>query len=173
MLKRWLLMGGIVVLVGVLAWMALPGPAGKVAVGDMAPDFTLPDLSGMEQHLPKGKVVLLNFWATWCPPCRKEIPSMVDLDNEMRDKGLAIVAASVDKDSNQLTGFVREYSVPFEVLHDADASVSRRYGVFRYPETFLIDRSGKVRYHLIGAVEWTDPAVKRTIDSLLAEKTPG
>jgi peroxiredoxin len=173
MLKRWLFMGGIVALAGVLAWMALPGPAGKVAVGDMAPDFALPDLKGVEQHLPKGKVVLLNFWATWCPPCRKEIPSMADLDNQMRDKGLAIVAASVDKDGDQLTGFVREYSVPFEVLHDADASVSRRYGVFRYPETFLIDRSGKVRFHLIGAVEWTDPAVIRTIDSLLAEKTAG
>lgn len=98
---------------------------------------------------------------------------MADLDNEMRNKGLAVVAASVDKDSEQLNGFVREYSVPFEVLQDSDSRVSRRYGVFRYPESFLIDRTGKVRYHLVGAVDWTNPAVINTIDKLLAEKTKG
>ncbi len=170
MLKRWFFVAGFVVLAGVLAWWALPGPAGKVTVGEVAPDFSLPDLHGVQRHLPKGKVVLLNFWATWCPPCRKEIPSMVDLDEKLKDKGLAVIGASVDKDGDQLTGFVREYGVPFEVLRDADSTVSRRYGVFRYPETFLIDRKGVVRYHLVGAVEWTNPAVINTIDKLLAEK---
>jgi len=173
MLKRWLIIGGILTAVVVVAWVLLPAAGGKVVEGDIAPDFSLSDLSGAPQHLPKGKVVLLNFWATWCPPCRKEMPSMAELHKRLNDKGLVIVAASVDKDRNQLAGFVREYSIPFEVLHDADASVSRRYGVFRYPETFLIDRSGKVRFHLVGAVDWTDKTVLKAINTLLLEKTPG
>ncbi len=173
MLKRWLIMGGILAAVVAGALVLLPEPGGKVVEGDVAPDFTLPDLSGVQQHLPKGKVVLLNFWATWCPPCRKEMPSMAELHKQLKDKGLVIVAASVDKDRNQLVGFVREYSIPFEVVHDADGSVARRYGVFRYPETFLIDRSGKVRFHLVGAVDWTDKTVLKAINTLLLEKSPG
>jgi len=172
MLKRWLTVGGVLALIVVLGWFALPAPAGKVAEGQQAPDFTLPDLLGVQQHLPRGKVVLLNFWATWCPPCRKEMPSMIELHKQLEDKGLAIVAASVDKDRSKLDSFVREYNIPFEVLHDADGAISRQYGVFRYPETFLIDRQGVIRFHLIGAVEWTDKTVLKAINTLLAEKTP-
>lgn len=98
---------------------------------------------------------------------------MIELHKLLQDKGLAIVAASVDKNKSQLTGFVREYNIPFQVVNDADASVSRQYGVFRYPETFLIDRQGVIRFHLIGAVEWTDPTVLKAINTLLAEKTAG
>ncbi|MDX8391743.1 MAG: TlpA disulfide reductase family protein [Mariprofundaceae bacterium] len=171
MLKRWLLMGVVVGGIVVAGWAFLPAPAGKVVEGEVPPDFSLPDLAGVQQHLPKGKVVLLNFWATWCPPCRKEMPSMIDLHQRFKDKGLMIVAASVDKDRSQLVGFVREYNIPFQVVHDSDAAVSRRYGVFRYPESFLIDRNGKVRFHLIGGVEWTDKTVLKVINTLLAEKT--
>ena len=173
MLKRWLLMGGVLAVIGALGWWSLPEPAGKVVEGEAAVNFSLPDLQGGKHGLPKGKVVLLNFWATWCPPCRKEMPSMVDLYNRLGKDGLAVVAVSVDKDANQLAGFVREYGLPFQVLRDADAAVSRRYGVFRYPESFLIDKSGKVRFHLIGAIEWTDKMMLNTIHNLLAEKTAG
>jgi len=173
MLKRWLIMGAVFGGIVVAGWMLLPAPSGKVVEGNLAPDFSLPDLAGVQQHLPKGKVVLLNFWATWCPPCRKEMPSMIELYKRLKDQGLVIVAASVDKDRSQLVSFVREYNIPFQVVHDVDASVARRYGVFRYPETFLIDRSGKVRFHLIGGVEWTDKTVLKAIHTLLAEKTAG
>jgi len=173
MLKRWLVMGGVLVVIAVVAWMTLPEPIGKVAEGQMAPDFTLPDMAGAEQHLPKGKVVLLNFWATWCPPCREEIPSMIKLHKQLAPHGLVIVGASVDKNIGQLSGFIREYNIPFQILKDTDMTVSRSYGVIRYPETFLIDRTGKVRFHLIGAVNWTDPTVLKAINTLLIEKTPG
>lgn len=173
MLKKWLLVGGVLAVVAVLAMSNLPEPVGKVSEGEMAPDFTLADMNGIEQHLPKGKVVLLNFWATWCPPCRDEMPSMIDLHKMMADKGLVIVGASVDTDTNKLVSFVREYNVPFEVLKDNHQSVARRYGVLRYPETFLIDRTGKVRYHLIGAVNWTDQSVLKAINALLAENPKG
>jgi len=173
MLKRWLVMGLVLVAIGAAAWFTLPDPIGKVSEGQIAPDFVLNDMNGKPQHLPRGKVVLLNFWATWCPPCREEMPSMIKMYKSLASRGLMVVAASVDKNEKQLAGFVREYEIPFEVLKDNTQKVSRSYGVVRYPETFLIDRTGKVRYHLIGAVKWTDPSVLQTINGLLSEKTPG
>jgi len=174
MLRRWLTVGSIVAVIGFLAWSFLPPPAGRVVEGSLAPDYTLPDLAGVQQSLPKGKVVLLNFWATWCPPCRDEMPSMIELHKQLHDKGLVVVAASVDTNFSKLDAFVREYSIPFQVLKDPDRSVSLlRYGVSHYPESFLIDRSGTVRFHLIGAVDWTDKTVLKAINTLLAEKTPG
>jgi len=156
-----------------VAWYALPTAAVQVKEGSIAPDFLLKDLNGAENSLPTGKVVLLNFWATWCPPCRKEMPSMVSLYQKLKNHGLNVVAVSVDMNIDDLAGFVREYSIPFEVLHDATGNISHRYGVFRYPESFLIDRTGKIRYHLIGAVNWTDPKVYQVIQAMLIEKSLG
>lgn len=170
MLRNWLLIGGLVAVIVGLAFFALPEPVGKVSEGDVAPDYSLADMAGVRQSMPKGKVVLLNFWATWCPPCRDEMPSMVELYKQLHAEGLEVVAASVDKDMGKLTSFVREYELPFQVLRDTDKTVSLGYGVVRYPETFLIDRSGKVRFHLIGAVKWTDPTVLKAIRLMLAEK---
>jgi len=173
MLKRWLAVGGMLAVIMGVVWYALPAASVPVKEGSIAPGFSLKDLNGVVQHMPKGKVVLLNFWATWCPPCRREMPSMVTLHQKLKDHGLKIVAISVDKNFDDLTGFVREYSIPFEVLHDGTGEIAHRYGVFRYPESFLIDRVGRVRYHLIGAVEWTDPQVYKSIQAMLIEKTPG
>jgi len=173
MLKRWLVMGGLFGIIGVSVWYALPAAPAHVKEGDIAPLFTLKDLHGTEQSLPRGKVLLLNFWATWCPPCRQEMPSMAALHQKLKDHGLKIVAVSVDRDQRELAGFVREYSIPFEVLHDAGTNISHRYGVFRYPESFLIDRTGRIRYHLIGAVNWTDPQVLAVIQAMLIKKTRG
>lgn len=173
MLKRWLVVGGMLITVIVVTWYALPAAPAQIKEGSIAPDFLLKDLKGIEKSLPKGQVVLLNFWATWCPPCRKEMPSMVSLYQKLKDHGLKIVAVSVDRSLDDLTGFVREYSIPFEVLHDAKTEVSHRYGVYRYPETFLIDRSGKVHSHLVGAVDWMDPKVYQVIQAMLIEKTSG
>lgn len=172
MLKNWLLIGGIVAVIIVVAMNSLPDPVGKVKEGEMAPDYVLQDMAGAEKSLPKGKVVLLNFWATWCPPCRDEMPSMVELHHLKSKQGLVIAAASVDQKIDKLSAFVNEFKIPFQVLKDTDKTVSRRYGVLRYPESFLIDRSGKVRVHLIGAVKWTDKTVLKAIDTLLAEKAP-
>lgn len=173
MLKRWLMVGSMLAAIMGVVWYALPAAPVQVKEGSIAPGFSLKDLNGTVQHMPRGKVVLLNFWATWCPPCRREMPSMVTLYQKLKDHGLKVVAISVDQNINDLTGFVREYSIPFEVLHDVTTDVSHRYGVFRYPESFLIDRAGRVRHHLIGAVEWTNPQVYKSIQAMLIEKTPG
>ncbi|MCF7821253.1 MAG: TlpA family protein disulfide reductase [Mariprofundaceae bacterium] len=169
MLTRWLAVIGIIVVVGAGAWLYLPEAKQSVLEGGVALPFTLPDLKGKTHGLPEGEVVLLNFWATWCPPCRKEMPSMAALHRKYAEKGLKVVAVSVDRDANDLSAFVREYKIPFQVLHDADSSTSHDYGVFRYPETFLIDRQGQVRYHLVGAVEWMSESVTKRIEGLLNE----
>ncbi|MDQ6967957.1 MAG: TlpA disulfide reductase family protein, partial [Mariprofundaceae bacterium] len=124
MLGRWLFMGVLVAVIAGVAWFGLPEAQKKVAVGDAALEFSLPDLQGNNQTLPKGDVILLNFWATWCPPCRQEMPSMVELSKKYAAKGLKVVAVSVDRNAKLLNNFVTEYKLPFLVLHDVDSSVS-------------------------------------------------
>jgi len=169
MLKRWLLMGAVIISVALMAWYVLPSSQKRVAEGSSAPDFVLPNLAGQTFSLPKDSVVLLNFWATWCPPCRQEMPSMAQLHQTMAKRGLRVVAISVDRDPQALTAFVREYNLKFQVLHDNQSNISRTYGVFRYPESFLIDRKGVVRRHVVGAIDWMSPNVLRDIEAMLAE----
>jgi len=173
MLKRWLTMAGIIAVVGLSAWYGMPGKQPQAEIGKPALPFVLPDLAGTAQSLPKDDVVLLNFWATWCPPCRREMPSMVSLYNKLKDKGLRVVAVSVDRDAGSLTGFVHEYQLPFQVLHDKDSKISHLYDVFRYPESFIIDRNGVIRHHLVGAVEWMSQPVMADIEAMLAEPVQG
>lgn len=170
MIARWLLMGALLAGVAGVAWFGLPEAQKKVTVGGTPLAFSLPDLQGKKHDLPKSGVILLNFWATWCPPCRQEMPSMVELSRKYADQGLKVVAVSVDRDADALKGFVKEYQLPFLVLHDVDSAVSQRYGVYKYPETFLIDREGKVQAHLIGAIEWMAEDVQKHIEDLLHGK---
>jgi len=166
---RWLLVLAVLSGVAAVVWSALPQKAAVVTPGSGVSGFSLPDLQGEMQRLPQGDVVLLNFWATWCPPCRQEIPSMAALHDRYATEGLNIVAVSVDHRLEDLTRFVGEYNMPFQVLHDAESVVSKQFGVFRFPETFLIDRQGKVRYHLIGAIDWMSADVVKTIEGMLKE----
>ncbi len=166
---RWLFLLLIVGIIGTTVWLGLPKAPAAVRISEAGAEFKLPGLQGSMHGLPRGEVTLLNFWATWCPPCRKEIPSMTELHRKFKDRGLKIVAVSVDKSREHLASFVREQGMPFQVLHDADSAVSHAYGVYRYPESFLIDKRGKVRYHLLGAVEWMSPPLLDTIDDMLAE----
>jgi len=162
----------VLVLIGLGAgiYFSLPEAPAQVKEGNPAVDFSLPDLDGAMHALPKGDVVLLNFWATWCPPCRKEMPSMIALHEKLAARGLKLVAVSVDRSSSDLASFVREFQIPFQVLHDADSAISRRYGVFRYPETFLIDRNGVIRQHLVGGIDWMSRPVLDIVEGMLNER---
>ncbi|MDQ6993585.1 MAG: TlpA disulfide reductase family protein [Mariprofundus sp.] len=167
MTLRWLFILLIMAGIGTIVWQSLPEPPAIVDVGSSRIEFALPDLQGKGQTLPQGELILLNFWATWCPPCRREIPSMVALDKHFAGRGLNIVAVSVDKRLDDLAGFVKEYHMPFQVLHDANTAVSSLYGVFRYPESFLIDRQGVIKHHYIGEVDWMSAPVRQTIEAML------
>jgi len=176
MLKNWLVMLGVFGGIGLLAWVALQqttpmkSMAHKPAVGSVAPSFSLLDLAGKIQSLPEGEVVLLNFWATWCPPCREEMPSMQALHEKLKDKGLKIIAVSVDVEVSSVQKFVQDYGLSFQVLHDGKGEVASQYGVFRYPETFVIGRDGKVRLYKIGGANWASSEYVKLFEKLLAEK---
>ena len=130
--------------------------------GKPAPDFTLVDLAGQKTRLSdlKGKVVLVNFWATWCPPCREEIPSMADLNRIMAGKPFRMLAISIDQGGKEaVESFFRQSKTILPALLDTDGAVSKLYGTTGVPETFVIDRKGVIIKKVIGALNWSDREV--------------
>ncbi len=129
-------------------------------IGAAAPDFTVHDSDRtvtLSQF--KGQVVVLNFWATWCPPCIEEMPSLVQMQERMKSKGVTVLAVSVDVDESNYRRFLRDHNVNLLSVRDADQKSNELYGTFKFPETYVIDRQGVVRRKFIGAVDWTDPEV--------------
>ena len=142
------------------------------AMDSPAPDFQLIDLQGNRQALPDyhGKVVLLNFWATWCGPCRVEMPSMEILYQDLKDEGFAILAISSDPQGSIVTRpFVASQGLTFPILHDSDYRVSGSYGVRTLPMSFLIDRNGTLTHRVFGARDWNSPEARELIHGLLRE----
>ena len=124
-----------------------------------APPFELLDLEGRPHRLSDfaGQVVVLNFWATWCPPCVEEMPSLQRLQDLLGDDGLTVVAVSVDERYSDIPPFVTEHELRFLVLHDLGKRVSRRYEIFQFPETWIIRRDGTLASHIVGARDWAAP----------------
>ena len=138
--------------------------------GQRAPDFTLKDINGNSVSLSsfKGKVILLNFWATWCPPCRSEIPSMNKLYQKLKGRGFMILAVSTDRAVVDVKDFLKTMPVNFPVVVDYNLTVSRSlYKVFMLPTTFLIDRKGVIVEKYFGDQDWTEPEIVKEIESLL------
>jgi peroxiredoxin len=137
-----------------------------VGVGARVPPYSAPDLDGRPVTLSalKGKVVVLNVWATWCPPCRQEMPALQRLHEELREQGLEVVAVSVDAPIGTFSGpgrpggdigkFVEDYGLTFTVLHDREQSIEDLFLVPGLPTTFIIDRSGRITQKVVGAREW-------------------
>ena len=135
-----------------------------------APDITLPDIQGNQVSLSdlKGKVVLLNFWATWCPPCKEEMPSMEQLYRRFKDQGLVILAVNIEQEGQQaVPAFLQKTPYTFPILLDTEAVAQNTYKVFKFPETFIIDRNGNVVEKVIGAIDWTSPKALKFINFLL------
>jgi len=142
--------------------------------GFPAPDFSLRDLDGRVHRLSdyRGKVVFLNLWATWCPPCREEMPSMEHLHQRLRGQDFVMLAVSEDEAGvTAVQPFAREMGLTFPILLDARGTLPARYGVTGFPETFLIDRSGRVVHHVIGPEDWDSESVDRFLLQLL-QQTP-
>ena len=141
----------------------------------LAPDFEAPDLAGHTIRLSglRGRVVLLNLWATWCPPCREEMPSMQEVYTKLRDRGLVLLAVSEDEERDTVPHFVEEMKLSFPVLLDPQHEVGDRYGVWGYPETFVIDRNGFVVERVIGPRDWASPVEIAKLEALLAPTEGG
>lgn len=135
----------------------------------MAPDFTITD----SQHTVKlsqlrGKPVLLNFWASWCQPCVEETPSLVNLQKELGNK-VTILAISEDSDDAAYKQFIRDYHVDLLTVRDTQQKTNEVYGTFKFPETYVIDRNGKIVRKFIGATDWTSPDIVQYLSQLSAK----
>jgi cytochrome c biogenesis protein CcmG/thiol:disulfide interchange protein DsbE len=136
-------------------------------IGTVAPDFTVQDAQNkitLSQY--RGQVVVLNFWATWCPPCVEEMPSLVEMQRRMKAKGVTVLAVSVDLDESAYKQFLKDHNVSLLTVRDPEHKSSELYGTFKYPETYVIDRGGVMRRKFIGAVDWTEPDVVEFLGKL-------
>lgn len=129
-------------------------------IGSNAPDFTVQD-SDRSVKLSdfRGQIVVLNFWATWCPPCIEEMPSLVEMQRRMKAKGITVVAVSVDVDEGAYRQFLKDHNISLVTVRDAAQKSNTLYGTFKYPETYIIDRNGVMRRKFIGAIDWTAPDI--------------
>jgi peroxiredoxin len=133
--------------------------------GQVAPDFTVSDGS-TSIHLAnyRGKVVLLNFWATWCEPCVVELPSLLELHREQPD--LAVLAVSIDEDPDAYSRFLLRRHVDLITVRDPAQSAAKLYHTEQWPETYVIDRKGIIRRKFIGAQDWSNPEIRAYLKSL-------
>lgn len=136
-------------------------------IGTAAPDFTVQDSDrSVKLSDYRGQIVVLNFWATWCPPCVEEMPSLVEMQRRMKAKGITVVAVSVDVDQGAYNQFIKEHNVSLLTVRDAGQKSNALYGTFKFPETYIIDRSGVMRRKFLGAVDWTAPDITEFLSKL-------
>ena len=136
-------------------------------IGQTAADFTVQDSDrAVSLNQFRGQVVVLNFWATWCPPCVEELPSLMTMQNRMKGKGVVVLAISIDVDGDAYHRFLKQHDVNLLTIRDPDQKVSRVYGTSGWPETFIIDREGVLRRKFVGPVDWTAPEVTQFLGKL-------
>jgi len=143
----------------------------KVPGNPDAPEFNLEDQDGnfLKMSDYKGKVVIVNFWATWCPPCRKEMPSMQRAWEILKKENIEMLAINVGEDSDQIFSFTAEYPVEFPLIMDKDSSVVRQWKVRGLPTTYIVNPAGQIVYQAIGDREWDSDEIMNQIRKLKKE----
>jgi thiol-disulfide isomerase/thioredoxin len=171
------IVGLCLLLPGAMAQAELPAPElshelTKLEAPIPAPDFTLKDMDGKQQSLGdyRGKVIMLNFWATWCPPCRREIPSMESIYQDLGEDGFVVLAVNEFEDSDHVFAYTGQLSVfpSFPILFDSNSEVSQLYGVKGLPTTLLINKQGQIVYRAVGGRDFDHPEVRTIVRQLLA-----
>ena len=170
-LARLVVLSGLLALVAGSAEAQLPAPFEILKAREPAPDFALPDLEGRTVSLEglRGQVVLLNFWATWCLPCREEMPLLEKLHRELGPNGLVVLGVNYRESAAAVRAFLKAHGLTFPVVLD-DGEAAKRYAVYAIPVTFLIDRQGKVAARVVGSRDWTDAESRTVLRGLLMER---
>lgn len=177
MSKQWILVGGVVL--GLVAGATLltkyAPELERVEVGARAPDFRAVDLATGDsvslRERYRGSVTLLNIWATWCVPCRVEMPAMERIYQALAPKGFKIAAVSIDEGSpEQVRAFGKELGITFDILQDRSTAVQQIYQTTGVPESFLLNRDGVIVKRVIGAHDWGSEVNRKLIERLLDEK---
>jgi peroxiredoxin len=164
------LKAGIVVLVALFVFVLYDSIHERVIqVGDSAPEFNITADNGRTITAANfgGRLLVLNFWATWCQPCVEEVPSLDQFAKEMAGSGVVVLGVSVDKDPKLYRRFLDRSRVSFMTARDPEAKISADYGTFKYPESYIIDAKGKVVQKIIGATNWTDGNMVNAVKSFL------
>ncbi|HVX87331.1 MAG TPA: TlpA disulfide reductase family protein [Gemmatimonadales bacterium] len=173
--KQWMLAGGIVVALAIGGWtLTHAGNGGVVGVDSPAPDFRVVKVASHDtislRDTYRGQVTLVNIWATWCAPCREEMPSMEALYQDFRAQGFKIAAVSIDEgDDAAVQAFATELGLSFDILHDRSGGIQGAYQTTGVPESFLLDKDGRIVRRLIGSHDWNSPANRDLIGRLLAD----
>ncbi len=165
----------VVVLVFGASFFIKGKPSAKkiITTGDRGPEFTLPDPNGRSVSLSdfRGKVVMVHFWATWCPPCVEELPTLAKLNESLAGKDFELLAVSVDEGgADTVTSFLHRNNLNVPVLLDTSHAISSQYGTYKFPETYILDREGIVRYKVIGPRDWRDPAALQLLQNMIASR---
>lgn len=173
--QQWAVVAGVVAVVLALGFVVTHrSQIHPLGVGDRAPDFRAVRLpGGRPASLAdyRGQVILLNIWATWCQPCRVEMPSMERLWRKLQGTGFRVVAVSIDKeDSTVVNAFVKELGLTFDILHDQPGTIQERYQTTGVPESFVIDRDGLIVKKVIGASPWDAEVNQILIRRLLEQR---
>ncbi len=150
-------------------------PAGKkiITSGDRAPEFQVQASDGTLVNLSdfRGKVVLVHFWATWCPPCVEEMPTLDKLYRTFANTDLKILAVSVDESGAQsVVPFMQKNNLSVPVFYNPDRSIANLYGTFKFPETYIVNRQGVVQYKVIGSRDWSDAETTKVLQELVAAR---
>jgi cytochrome c biogenesis protein CcmG/thiol:disulfide interchange protein DsbE len=136
-------------------------------IGNPAPDFVVQDGDKkVALHDFKGQVVVVNFWATWCGPCVQEMPSLVEMADKVKPKGVTVLGVSIDVDEAAYKKFLQQHGVTFTTVRDPDQKSAALYGTTGWPETFIVDRQGVLRRKFVGPVDWNDPDILQYLTSL-------
>lgn len=165
MKQRSLAIGLVVALGALLLWASLRAPAGR----HEAPSFVLPDLMGKVVRTEdlRGKVVLLNLWATWCQPCVQEIPTLEALSRKMAGRDFVLLAISEDDQPEKVGPWIEKQGFKIPVLLDGRGQVGADLGITGYPETFIVDRKGRIVHHHVGYRNWAEPGIVAALEHLM------
>jgi len=133
-----------------------------------APALLLPDMDGVKHDIRdyRGRPVIINFWATWCPPCRRELPSMNRAWKKIKDEGIVMLAVDVGEDEDTVFTFMADYPIDFTVLLDSSGEITARWPVVGLPTTFVLDREGRLVYQAIGGREWDNDSLLDKVRAL-------
>jgi DsbE subfamily thiol:disulfide oxidoreductase len=165
--RRWLTVLLVLAVAALSLWTTLSKPKARRPLS--APSFVLPDLGGKVVRMEdlRGKVVLLNLWATWCPPCVEEMPTLEALAKRMNGRDFVLLAVSEDEQPKLVAPWIEQRGFTFPVLLDERGQVGADLGITGYPETFVVDRQGRIVHHHVGYRDWSEPRVVRALETLM------
>ena len=141
----------------------------SLSTAEPAPDFALQDLDGKLRKLSdfRGHVVAVNFWATWCPPCRKELPSMQRTYEAFQNKGFMIVGVNVGESWDTVAPFLEDFSLKYPIVLDKDSSAMAEWGIMGLPTTFIVDKQGRITHRITGGRDWDNPGFRSALEAII------